>query len=275
MVFSVYTKRRILFFYSQGLLSTAIQKELQKEDIRASVVGIWKFIQRYEQFGSIERRPGSGRTSIVSPGVEATIEAQMENDDETTASQLQTLLLTRKGCSLSLSTIKRSRSRMGLTFRGSAYCQLIRENNKEKRLVWAQENLTAALTDGFTDVIWTDETSVQLESHRRHCFRKTGCQPRPKPRYLNMYIILLHDIITFSCRAKHPTKVHVRAGISWVGATQIVIFDGLMDAEGYSNILRAGLLPFIREKLPTHKLMQDNDPKHNQDLFVGSWKTKG
>ena len=188
MVFSLYTKRRILFFHSQGLLSTAIQKELQKEDIGASVVGIWKFIQRYEQFGSIERRPGSGRTSIVSPGVEATIEGQMENDDETTASQLQTLLLTRKGCSLSLSTIKRSRSRMGWTFRGSAYCQLIREGNKEKRLVWAQENLTAALTDGFTDVIWTDETSVQLESHRRHCFRKAGCQPRPKPRYINTHV---------------------------------------------------------------------------------------
>ena len=29
-----------------------------------------------------------------------------------------------------------------------------------------QENLAAALTDGFTDVIWTDEMSVQLESHR-------------------------------------------------------------------------------------------------------------
>jgi hypothetical protein len=113
--------------------------------------------------------------------VEATIEAQMEDDDETTASQLQTML-THRGCSLSLATIKRSRSRMGWTFRGSAYCQLIREGNKEKRLVWAQENMAAALTDGFTDVIWTDETSVQLESHRRHSFRKTGCQPQPKPR---------------------------------------------------------------------------------------------
>ena len=31
MVFSDYTKQRILFFYNQGLLSTAIQKELHKE----------------------------------------------------------------------------------------------------------------------------------------------------------------------------------------------------------------------------------------------------
>jgi hypothetical protein len=134
---------------------------------------------------------------------------------------------------------------MGWTFRGNAYWQLIRESNKEKRLVWVQENLAAALTDSFTDVIWTDETSVQLESHRRHCFRKTGCQPQAKPR------------------AKHPTKVHVWAGISWVGATEVVIFEGLMDADGYCCSLERGLLPFIREKLPTqHKLMQDNAPKH-------------
>lgn len=40
------------------------------------------------------------------------------------------------------------------------------------------------------------------------------------------------------------------AGISWVGATEIVIFDGLMDDKGYIKILRAGLLLFIKEKLP-------------------------
>ena len=61
--------------------------------------------------------------------------------------------------------IKRARSRIGWTFRGSAYCQLIRDANKEKKLIWAWENLTAAVTDGFKNVIWTDETSIQLESH--------------------------------------------------------------------------------------------------------------
>ena len=115
----------------------------------------------------------------------------MEKDDETTATQLQALL-TSEGYSLSISTIQRSRSRLGWTFRRSAYCQLIREANKEKRLAWARENLTAALMDGFTNVVWTDETSVQMESHRRHSFRKRGRQPRPKPR-----LWLLHFTCTF------------------------------------------------------------------------------
>ena len=38
--------------------------------------------------------------------------------------------------------------------------------------IWAIENLHEVLTDGFDNVIWTDETTVQLESHRRHSYNK-------------------------------------------------------------------------------------------------------
>ena len=118
---------------------------------------------------------------------------------------------------------------------------MIREQNKAKRLDWARRNLGSS----FEDVIWTDETSVQLESHRRfHCYKK-GKKPRYKP-----------------C-PKHPIKVHVWAGISWRGATGICIFEGIMDAPMYTNILDQYLIPFIRDVYPSsHKLMQDNDPKH-------------
>ena len=83
-MFSEYTKQRILFFHQQGLLSTSIKKELEKDGITASVVGILKFLRRYEQHGTIQRLPGSGRCSIVTPSTEATIESRMEDDDEKT-----------------------------------------------------------------------------------------------------------------------------------------------------------------------------------------------
>ena len=98
----------------------------------------------------------------------------------------------------------KGRKLLGWTFRGSAYCQLIRAQNKEKRLEWAE----SYLHDGFEDVVWTDETTVQLETHRRFCCRKNGQKPRYKPR------------------PKHPVKVHVWAGISWKGRTEICIFEG-------------------------------------------------
>ena len=37
--------------------------------------------------------------------------------------------------------------------------------------------------DDFEDVLWTDECSVQMESHRRFCCRKIGEAPKPKARY--------------------------------------------------------------------------------------------
>ena len=101
----------------------------------------------------------------------------MQKDDETTAFQLHKLLVSR-GYKIGARTVLRCRKALGWTFRGSAYCQLIRDVNKVKRLAWARDNLN----DSFDDVIWTDECTVQMESHRRFCCRKIGHAPKPKPR---------------------------------------------------------------------------------------------
>ena len=92
-----------------------------------------------------------------------TIEDVMQADDEATAVQIRSYLLRHGHGLLSLSTILRGRRELGWTYRGSAYCQLIRQANKEKRLEWAR----AHIQDNFEDVVWTDETSVQLECHKR------------------------------------------------------------------------------------------------------------
>lgn len=83
-------------------------------------------------------------------------------------------------------------------------------------------------------------------------------------------------------RPKHPTKVHVWAGISERGRTGICVFEGIMKKELYVEILDGTLLPFINETYPSgHKFMQDNDPKHTsryadqwmQDNSINWWKT--
>ena len=61
------------------------------------------------------------------------------------------------------------------------------------------------------------------------------------------------------CRAKHPVKVHVWAGISMRGRTGICIFEGIMDAPVYVNILEQTLIPFVRQVFPfpeKHRFMQ-------------------
>ena len=111
----------------------------------------------------------------------------MQGDDETTAHQLHQKLLT-KGYNLSLRTILRCRKALGWNYRGSAYCQMIRDVNKEKRLQWAKENEH----NDFQDVIWTDESTIQMETHRRFCCRKRSQKPRYKPRYVDYEQPFLH-----------------------------------------------------------------------------------
>ena len=177
MVFSWYTKKRIIYHYKQGYRAQSIVLLLLDEDIVASQVGIAKLLRRYEETETIVRCPGSGRPTVITLEMKAIVEAKMREDDKTTAEQLHSLLASRGFC-ISKKTVLRCCADLGWTFRGSAYCQLIRAPNKLKRLQWAQ----AYMQDSFEDVIWTDECSVQLETHKRFCCRKQGEPPRPKPR---------------------------------------------------------------------------------------------
>ena len=70
------------------------------------------------------------------------------------------------------------------------------------------------------------------------------------------------DLQKAKIQAQAPPKLHVWGGISKHGATQLVIFDGIMNATRYGDILKASLVPFIWKSYPeSHCLYQDNDPK--------------
>ncbi len=222
------------------LISQIAEKVEVEMDIKLSRQAICYFLLCYKKTNRLVRKPGSGRPTKISEPVVRAIEAKMQADDETTATQLQ-CVLERCGYKLSLSTVRRARCTLGWTFHGTRYCQLIRTVNKEKRLAWATKCI--AENDAFDDVIWSDETSVQLECHRRQSFRKANQPPKLKPK------------------PKHPIKVHVWAAISKRGASEVCIFEGKMDAAFYIRILQRYLLPFIDSNFPTtHRFMQDNDP---------------
>ena len=109
--------------------------------------------------------------------------------------------------------------------------------------MWCKEQLRSK--EEFSDVIFTDECTVQLEQHSRICF----CKLLPR---------------TLKQRAKHPIKIHIWGGISSKGATSLVLFTGIMNADCLGAVYKAGLIPFIQERFPDgHRLYQDNDPKHS------------
>ena len=152
MVYSAYVQQRILSFHQKGYRAPTICRLLREEELSVSKSGVYYVIRKHAETGSIARRAGSGRRSKITEEVKRMVEAQMVQDDETTATQLCSMLQ-RSGHALSLRTVLRCRVKLGWTFRGSAYCQLIRDANKVKRVVWCQEHAN----DDFENVIWTDE----------------------------------------------------------------------------------------------------------------------
>lgn len=179
----------------------------------------------------------------LGPTALSLIDAEVDADREISGRELQTRLLNKLGVSVSISVINRQRRRMGWVQTSTRYCQMIRAENKEKRLFFCTEILVQK--EEFNDCIFTDESTVRCERFLAKQFRRVGepAVPKPKP--------------------KHPLSVHVWAGVSKKGTTDIAIFTGIMDSTGYQAIMRDYLLPFVSRAYPQgHRLVMDNDPKH-------------
>jgi hypothetical protein len=144
--------------------------------------------------------------------------------------------------------IKATCKKLGWVKSGPKYCQVVREANRIARLGFCQQ--LKAKNETFEDVIFTDESSIWLEQHGKLCFRKKHMPAKLKPK------------------AKHPYKVHVWAGILKRGATEILLFTGIMKKEFYvQSILKDTLFPFVKKKFPNgYRFIQDNDPKHKSML---------
>ncbi len=221
-----------------------IQEELKGEGIVASRQALSAFWKRYQTTGSVKDAPRSGRPSCMTDEGQRYIDNLLEEDDELTSKQIKIMLETTLDIRICESTVRRIlRKELEWVVTLPKYCQTIREPNKVKRLEYARKLL--ADKEKFEDVIFTDESTIEMTWHKRICRRKIGQPRKPKPR------------------PKHPLKLHVWGGISMRGATKICIFSGIMNSTIYTEILRHHLLPFISGTYPdTHRLMQDNDPKH-------------
>ena len=174
------------------------------------------------------------------------IDTQYITNDELTANKLKGLIFSKFNLTFSVEKIRRIRKRLGWYATGTKYCQLVREVNKVKRLEFATKNLG----ENFDNVLWSDESSIQLDWNGKLSFHRWWEPAKLKGK------------------PKHPFKVNVWACISKRGGSKILIFTGIMDAQFYAEeIIKKTLKPFIDEWFADgHRFMQDNDPKHTSNL---------
>ena len=159
---SLYARRRMKALFCQGTTVKEVEDELAAEQIVACQQTVWRFLSHYRKHGLVQALRRSGRPTKLTEAVQDVIEEAMQADNETTVEELVVILRTKCNISVSPCTTLKGRKLLGWSSHGAHYCPLIHNVNKEMRLVWAREYLN----DPFLDVVWTDETTVQLETHR-------------------------------------------------------------------------------------------------------------
>ncbi|PIK37640.1 Transposable element Tcb2 transposase [Apostichopus japonicus] len=202
-------------------------------------------LQKWETHGTIRDLPRRRPLPKFGPLHLRTMDKLIDANREITSIGIQRKLR-EENLTISTSSIRRVRQKkLNWVCTKPRYAQLIRRVNQTARLEYAIRCIENKET--FANAIFTDECSVELDHTAKLQFRRKGEAP---------------ELIG---RPKHPTKVHVWAGISVRGATDIVIFDGIMRSEFYcQELLQNGLLPFVRKAFPDggYRFIQDNDPKH-------------
>ena len=194
-MYTLYLRERIVRL-SKHYKVGYIVKKLEEEGFKVSKSGCYAFLKKYHHTGSIFDRPRSGRPRQLPQAAEQLVNRWLVEDDELTTNELQQRLRN-SGYTVSRTAAARTRTRLGWTAKPTRYCQLIRQQNKEKRVDFCQRMLETG--ENFENIIFSDETMIQLAPSIRKIFHHKS-EPRkfrPKP--------------------KHPVKVYV-----WGGSLNVV-----------------------------------------------------
>ena len=213
------SRRRVLALHQLGYSFSSITERLRQEDIIITSRSLQRLEKKFCDKGIFKDLPRKKRSKKLSQAMVEFLNDKLEEDDELTSTKLKALLVQNwPDLNVSVDTIRRYRRAEGWVCTRPHYCQLIRHINKRKRVAWCEEEIKSK--DDFADIIFSDECACSTtRATRRLCFRK-----RKQPRKLKQ-------------KPKHPLKVHIWGAISYQGASPVVIFTGIMDAQRYAQIL--------------------------------------
>lgn len=246
---SLKSKQQMVALRKSGRSNSAIGRIMNADGHQISRHSVRYWLKAYDRGDMDNDQDTTSRPTFRKVSVsDAEFIADCFRKDPSTSSRQVFNELKADGAQFSLSTTKRAIEAAGFTSSKPVYGQLVREVNQVKRVEFCQMLMDSNET--FDDIIFSDESTIQLHQNKTVIYRRKGSLPPALPK------------------PKHPLKVHVWAAISRRGPSKITIFDGIMEKEFFTNnILRDNLLPFIKERFSdSHRFQQDNDPKHRSKM---------
>jgi len=245
--YSLYLRERIIRLSKSNTIQEIIEKLRKDDQVTVNESGVRRLIRRYSYRHNIQDAPRTGRPIEISSEIKNFVEVCMMENNEFTACQIVNKISLSFNVSVTPRSINRIRNELGWRPAHPKYCQIVRDANKLKRLDFCTKILLNP--DLLKKIIFTDESCIQLERHKRVLWKKQD-----------------DKLMVLRSKAKYPVKVHVWAGISWCGATQIVIMPDKtrINSKIYQDILSKGLLPFVKENYPNgdYIFQADSAPAH-------------
>ena len=187
----VYFRERIIRLWEEQNSVMQIVAILQSEGHTTCCSTVSKWIFRWQTNRGLKDEHRCGRISKVTDEIAAFMEEKLEEDDEVTSVELHRMIARKFYIAITAPTIRRYlRKNLKWAVVRTRFGPMISDTNKVKRHEFAK--MCIKTNDNFDNVIWTDESSVQLIQYSQMMRVKVILKPKPK----------------------HVLKVNVWAGIS-------------------------------------------------------------
>ncbi|KAF8383467.1 hypothetical protein PRIPAC_72609 [Pristionchus pacificus] len=155
--------------------------------------------------------------------------------------------------------VKRIREAQGIGTDHVRYGHSVRMVNRPPRVAFCTHHLSVGTM--FTHHAFTDESMVQSGKRGRFCFVLKGdTSRRIKPKF------------------KHPPQLMIWGGVSWEGATPLVVMRNKVRIDGgvYQSMLHSTYLKWAEEKFGGNVvLVQDNAACHTSESTQAFFKRSG
>jgi transposase len=252
-----------------GMLEAGMDQKRAARIMRCQPKTIARLVSRYQETGSVEDRPRSGRPRVTTRNQDRFIQLTHLRDRFRSASQTAAVTIGLHQRPVSDRTIRRRLNSYGLMCRRPLKAPILTEVRMENRLQWARIRTRWTL-QRWGSVLFTDECRfcVSIADGRRRVWR------RRKERFARSCILQFDRW--------GGANVMVWGGISLNYRTPLVVIEGNLTAQRYvEEILQPHAIPFLEEHPAVDILQQDNARAHaarltrdfldDQDIRVMAW----
>ena len=232
-----YQRWKIVFLKEERKKTDAITREVKCTP--KTVTAVW---ERFNETGSVDERPRSGRKRKLSPKDEKKV---MKKAKQRKSAPKIAQEMTNEGKSVHETTIRRILKREEFFLLPPLKVKKITKAQKKKRLAYAREMKNA----NWREVLFTDEKSFWLGNPSDSCWQQL-------------------DDRVIEEMAQWTPKLHVWGGIGYYFKSELYFFEENLNAELYQKIISKRLPPTDfapgcpDEVKKNWYFLQDNDPKH-------------